>query len=83
MRDRIGSPLLTGGNEALTTRGWASKRQERVIMEDELLEVWYMGYQQGKADARNQCDVCPARLADGLPVLVHGADVIRRPAIEN
>lgn len=61
---------------------WASKGK-RCNMDQEMLEVWHMAYRQGKADARSQCDVCPARRADGLPVLVHGADVIRRPAIEN
>ena len=52
-------------------------------MDDDLLQVWHMGYQQGKADARNRCDVCPARLEEGLPALVRGVDVMRRPAIEN
>ena len=50
---------------------------------DEYDMIWRMAYLQGLADARCQCDVCPSRGQQGLPVLVSGADLMRRPAIEN
>ena len=46
-------------------------------------QAWQIGYERGKADARCQCDVCPGRAWDGLPVLVSGRDIMRRPAVEN
>lgn len=54
---------------------------------EHLKEAWRRGFRfgvvEGKAQARSQCDVCPARWADGQPALISGVDLMRRPAIEN
>jgi hypothetical protein len=52
-------------------------------MDNEVLAAYRLGVEQGKADARRGCDICPVRTEDGLPVLVAGCDLIRRPGKQN
>ncbi len=46
-------------------------------------QLYRIAYQQGQADMRCRCDVCPQRYQETLSALIPAQDVLRRPGIEN